>query len=83
MASADHKGGRKPVEGTLNNFKKLLEGPCPNHGFPIKHLLKDCGLIRKFLSRSSNKGEQGKEPAPTMDDTEEKDDGFPTPDAAL
>ena len=61
----------------------MLEGPCPNHAFPVKHLLKDCGLMRKFLSRNSNKGEQGKEPTPTMDDTEEKDDGFPMPDNCL
>ena len=39
--------------------------------------------MRKFLSESSNKGEQGKEPAPTTDDAEEKDDDFPTPDGCL
>ena len=61
----------------------MLEGLCPNHTFPIKHLLNDCGLMRKFLSRNSSKGEQGKEPAPTTDDAEEKDGGFPTPDGCL
>jgi len=55
----------------------------PKPCLPIKHPLKDCNLMRKFLSESSNKGEQGKEPAPTMDDTEEKDDGFPMPDSCL
>jgi len=83
VATANQKGGQKPMEGTPNHFKKLLEGPCPNHVFPVKHLLKDYGLMRKFLSRSSNKGEQGKEPAPTADDTKEKDDGFPTPNGCL
>ena len=39
--------------------------------------------MRKYLSRRLNKGEQGKEPAPTTDDTEEKDDAFPTPNGAL
>ena len=39
--------------------------------------------MRKFLSISSNKGEQGKEPTPTTDDAEEKDDGFPMPDGCL
>ena len=37
----------------------------------------------KFLSGGSNKGEQGKDPAPTTDDVEDKDDGFPTPDGCL
>ena len=39
--------------------------------------------MRWFLSGGSNKGEHGKEPAPTTDDTEEKDDGFPTSDGCL
>ena len=76
MAVADRKGGRKPTEGTPNHFEKLLEGPCPNNAFLVKHLLKDCGLMQKFLSGSSNKGEQGKEPAPTADDTEERTMAF-------
>ena len=39
--------------------------------------------MRKFLSGGSNKGEQGKEPAPAMDDAEEKDNGFPMPNGCL
>ena len=46
VGAANHKGGRKPTEGTPNHFEKLLEGPCPNHAFPVKHLLKDCSLMR-------------------------------------
>ena len=83
VAAADRKGGQKPTEGTPNHFEKMLEGPCPNHAFPIKHLLKDYSLMRKFLSGGSNKGEQGKEAAPATNDVEEKDDAFPTPNAAL
>ena len=37
----------------------------------------------KYLSRGLNKGEQGKEPAPSTDDTEEKDAAFPTPNGTL
>jgi len=57
MATADRKGGRKPMEGTPNHFKKMLEGPCLNHAFPVKHPLKGCSLMLKFLSGSSTKGE--------------------------
>ena len=39
--------------------------------------------MKRFLSGGSNKGEQGKEPAPTRDAAEEKDDDFPTPDGCL
>ena len=63
MATADRKGGRKPTESTLDHFEKLLEGPCPNHAFTIKHLYKDYILLKWFLSRSSNKGEHRTEPS--------------------
>ena len=32
--------------------------------------------MRKYLSGGLNKGEQGKDPSPTIDDAEEKDDAF-------
>ena len=55
----------------------------PKPCFPVKHLYKDYSLIRRFLSGGSNKGEHGKDLAPTTDDAEEKDDGFSTPDGCL
>ena len=39
--------------------------------------------MKRFLSGDSNKGEHGNDPDPTMDDTEGKDGGFPTPDGCL
>ena len=57
MATADRKGGRKPTEGTPNHFEKLLEGPCMNQSFPVKHLYKDYGLMKEFLSEGFNRGE--------------------------
>jgi len=70
VAAADHKGGRKPTEGTPDHFEKLLEGPCPNHSFLIKHLYKDYGLMKRFLSEGFNRGEHGKDPKLIMDDAE-------------
>ena len=83
MAATNRKGGQKPTEGTLDHFEKLLEGPCLNHSFPIKHLYKDCGLIKQFMSRGFNKGGHGKDPELTMDDIEGRDDSFPTLDGCL
>ena len=60
VAATNRKGGQKPTEGTPHHFEKLHKGPCPNHAFLVKHLLKDYSLMRRFLSRGSNKGEQGK-----------------------
>ena len=39
--------------------------------------------MRKYLAGGLNKGEQGKEPIPTTDDVEEKDNAFPMPTGAL
>ena len=83
MATANHRGGQTPMEGTPNHSEKLLEGPCPNHDFPIKHLYKDYVLMKRFLSRGSNKGEHRKEPKPATDDVNEKDGGFSTLDGFL
>ena len=74
VAATDRRGGQKPVKGTLNHFEKILEGPRPNHAFPIKHLYKDYTLMKRFLFGGSNKGEHGKDPDPTTDDAEGKDD---------
>ena len=63
VATADHKGGRKPTEGTPDHFEKLLEGPCPNHAFSVKHLYKNCVIMKRFLSKGSNKGSIGRSPS--------------------
>ena len=63
MAATDRNRGRKPTEGALDHFEKLLEGPCLNHAFPVKHLYKDCALMKRFLSSGSNKGEHRKSPS--------------------
>ena len=63
VAAADCKGGRKFTEGTSDYFEKLLEGLCPNHAFPVKHLYKNCVLMKRFLSRGSNRGGIGRSPS--------------------
>ena len=69
--------------GTLDHFEKLLEGPCSNHAFPVKHLYKDYVLMKRFLFGGSNKGEHWKEPKPAIDDAEGKDGGFLTMNGCL
>ena len=63
VAIIDRKGGQKPAEGTPIPFEELLEGPCPNDSFPVEHLYKDYDLLKRFLSRGSNKGEHTMEPS--------------------
>jgi hypothetical protein len=61
-----------PTECTPDHLEKLLKGLCPNHAFPVKHLYKDCALMKWFLSGGSKKGEQKKKPNPEIDDAGER-----------
>ena len=29
-----------------------MESPCTNHAYPVKHLYKDCELLKRFLRES-------------------------------
>jgi hypothetical protein len=76
-AAAEHKGKRASTESALDHFEKMLEGPCPNHAYPVKHAYKDCRFMKKFLSGGPKKGDGKKKLDPLGDDTEEKEDTFP------
>ena len=60
MVVAERKASRSSVEGTPDHFDKLLEGPCPNHTFLIKHMYKDCSLMKRFFTGGSKEWEQKK-----------------------
>jgi hypothetical protein len=62
VAAAERKGKKTSADGAPDHFKKLLKGPCLHHAYPVKHLYKDCGLMKKFLSRGAKKGEPKKKP---------------------
>jgi hypothetical protein len=83
VAAADRKGGRAPAGETPDHFEKLLEGPCLNHTFHVKHLYKDCTFMKRFLSGNSKKGEQRRKPELAARDAKGKDNSFPKPDGCL
>jgi hypothetical protein len=33
----------------MDHIKMLIEEACPNHAYPIKQKLKDCGMMRSFM----------------------------------
>ena len=60
---ADHTG-KKPQQGLLDHFNELMESPCTNHTYPIKHLYKDCELLKRLLRQAGGPKEgKGKEAA--------------------
>jgi hypothetical protein len=38
---------RRPPKG---HFEKILEAAYPHHLYPIKHKLRDCTMMRRFMS---------------------------------
>jgi hypothetical protein len=36
-----------------DHFKKLLEETCPNHAYLIRHKLRDCGMMKSFMTSGS------------------------------
>jgi hypothetical protein len=37
----------------MDHFKRLLEEACPNHAYPIRHKLKDYGMMRSLMTSGS------------------------------
>ena len=61
VATADHTG-KQPQYGLPDHFNELMESPCTNHVYPIKHLYKDCELLKRLLRQAGGpkegKGEE-------------------------
>ena len=43
------RAGKQPQQGQPDHFNKLMDSPCTNNAYPIKHLYKDYGLLKCFL----------------------------------
>ena len=61
VAAADHIG-KQPQQGLSDHFNELMESPCTNHAYSVKHLYKDCELLKHFLRQAGGPKEgDGKE----------------------
>ena len=56
-----------------------MESPCTNHAYPVKHIYKDCELLKHFLRQADGPKEgKDKEAAAKKGGMAGKDgDGFP------
>jgi hypothetical protein len=78
MATAKRKNPRAPPEGGSGVFDEMLMKPCPYHRGPIKHTLKECGMMKCYFSRGvQGKGDPGKRPEEDKCDGKEKDNNLP------
>ena len=48
VATADH-AGTQPQQDPPGHFHELMDSPCTNHAYPVKHLYKDCELLKSLL----------------------------------
>ena len=59
----DHMG-KQPQQDPPCHFHELMESLCTNHDYPVKHLYKDCELLKCLLRQAGGpKEEKGKEAA--------------------
>jgi hypothetical protein len=52
VATAACSGRRQAWQAT-DHFERLLEEACPNHTYQIKHKLKDCDMMKNFMTSVS------------------------------
>ena len=73
--------GKQPQQGLPDHFNKLMDSPCTNHAYPIKHLYKDYELLKRFLRQAGRPKGDGKEAAAKKGGATGKDgDDFPNPE---
>jgi hypothetical protein len=61
MVTTANRAGRR--QGNNDHFEKLLQKPCTNHDYPVKHELKDYELLKRMLGQPSKRkgGDRDKE----------------------
>ena len=84
VAAAEWKAARPKNGPPKDHFEKLLEAPCNNHEGPVKHALKDCNLMKKFLAGTMKPRapEAAKKNARGQED-EDDEAGYPREDGAV
>ena len=56
------------------HFNELMDSPCTNHSYPVKHLYKDCELLKRLLRQAGGpKEEEGEEAAAKKGGIADKD----------
>ena len=83
VAAADRKAGKALAGDTPDYFEKMLEKPCPNHTYRVGHLMKDCGLMKKWLTGNLKKGEPKKKPEAELEGEGAKEEAFPEHDVLM
>jgi hypothetical protein len=49
IAATEHEVKRQ-ARLPSNHFEKLLEATCPNHTYPIRHKVKECTMMKNYMT---------------------------------
>jgi hypothetical protein len=60
VAAAEHRNPQKPPGGA-NLFDKMLKESCPYHQGPVKHILEECVMLRRYFHNAGPLAEGGKD----------------------
>ena len=64
MVAVADRTGKQPQQGLPDHFHKLMDSPCTNHAYPVKHLYKDYELLKRLLRQADGpKAEKDEEAA--------------------
>jgi hypothetical protein len=47
------KNSKAPPEGGPGVFDEMLDKACPYHRYPVKHTLKECGMMKCYFFRGA------------------------------
>ena len=81
VTAVDKVHGKKT--GMLNqvSFDKIVQMSCHNYGYPVKHTLEECDLIKRYFSGDYKATSKHKLSEPVGN--EEKGDVYPDPKGCL
>ena len=57
VATADH-AGTQPQQDPPGHFHELMESPCTNHAYAVKHHYKDYELLKHLLRQTGGPKEE-------------------------
>jgi hypothetical protein len=56
------RSGKRQERPLTEHFERLLEEACSNHAYPIKHKLKDCSMMKNFMTSFTRDREPKEDP---------------------
>ena len=57
VATVDHTG-KQPQQDPPGHFHELMDSPCTNHAYPVKHFYKDYKLLKRLLRWAGRPNEE-------------------------